>query len=832
MSAKKKTRNRRESGRRSGKPPRWLVLGALAATTVFSGRTAAKAEARDLMARQEDMAALGSTNPGADPSGGKPRPREAATYSFAIPPGPLAPALAEFEKATGVTVKLARIDASGFDSPGVSGLYSADQALRALLAGTGLSYRFTDPRTVTLDLEVISEAIDVTTAPAPMSPKYTAPLRDIPQTLTVIPHQLIEQQGATTLRDVLRNVTGISIQAGEGGGGLPGDNLSIRGFAARNDIFVDGVRDFGAYSRDPFNIEQVEVAKGPSSMYGGRGSTGGSLNVASKTPQLNGIQGGTLGIGGDDFARATLDINQPLEGFAGQGAAVRINAMWTHEGAPGRDAVENQRWGVAPSVSFGLGTPTRVTVSHAHLAQDNVPDYGLPWVPANNIPLAEYADQPAPVDFDNFYGLTDRDYEETVTDLSTAQVEHEFNDSVHLRSLVRYGRSTRDSIITAPRFVSAESTDINRQLQSRDLEDAILAQQNDLTVDFRTGGVAHSLVTGVELARETSENHARSGPAAPVTDLFNPDPGDPYSGPITRTGARTESTADTAALYLFDTLDLSERWQVTGGLRWDHFSVDYESVAVGGAVTPFERTDEMLSWRAGVVHKPLPNGSVYASLGTSFNPSAEGNTGLSLSDSTVLLEPEKSRGYELGTKWDLFDERLSLNAAIFRTEKTNARTPGINPADPPTVLEGEQRVNGIELGVSGQVTDRWSSFFGYTYMESEILESNTAAEVGNELANTPDHSLSLWTTCRLPWGLEAGGGVQYVGDRYTNTTNTRTAPGYWLFDAMAAWRLNERFALRLNFYNLADERYIDRVGGGHFIPGAGRSVALTTDIDF
>jgi catecholate siderophore receptor len=827
MSARKRGRSGRQDGRRPGKPPRWLVFGALAATTAFSGRAAATAEAQEFVARHEDLAG----DAGAMQREGRPRPRS-ETYSFAIPPGPLEAALVAFEETTGLTVKIEREAIGGFISPGVSGVFSADRALGELLAGTGIVHRFTDARTVSLDLEVISETLDVTATPAPMSPKYTAPLRDIPQTLTVIPHQLIEQQGATTLRDVLRNVTGISIQAGEGGGGLPGDNLSIRGFAARNDVFVDGVRDFGAYSRDPFNIEQVEVSKGPGSIYGGRGSTGGSLNVSSKTPQLRTLQGGTLGIGGDNFTRATFDVNQSLGDFGISGAAVRVNAMWTHADTPGRDAVENQRWGIAPSIAFGLGKPTRVTVSYSHLAQDNVPDYGIPWVPAANIPLAGYADQAPPVDFDNFYGLESRDYEETVTGIGTAMVEHDFNDSISLRSLLRYGQSTRDSIITAPRFVSNDSTSINRQIQSRDLEDTILAQQNDLTVRFQTGGIGHALVTGVEIARETSENHSRSGPTAPVADLFNPDPGDPYTGPITRTGARTESTADTAALYVSDTVDLTGRWQLTGGLRWDRFSVDYESIAVGGAVTPFERTDEMLSWRAGVVHKPLPNGSVYASLGTSFNPSAEGNTGLSLTDATVRLEPEKSRGYEVGTKWDLFGERLSLNAALFRTEKTNVRTPGINPGDPPTVLEGEQRVDGFELGASGNLTDRWSGFFGYTYMESEIVKSNTAAEVGNELANTPDHSLSLWTAYRLPWGLEMGGGVQYVGDRFNNNTSTRVAPGYWLFDAMAAWRLNSRFALRLNINNLADERYIDRVGGGHFIPGTGRSVLLTTDIDF
>ena len=831
MSAKKKGKSGKRSGKRSGQPPRWLVFGALAATTVFSGRATATAEAQEFVARHEDLA--GSADAGAAQRDGRSRPRS-ETYSFAIPSGPLDAALAAFEKATGITVRVSREAVSGFVSPGVSGVLSADRALGELLAGTGILHHFTDARTVSLDLEGFAETLDVTTvpAPAPVSPKYTAPLRDTPQTLTVISHELIEQQGATTLREVLRNVTGISIQAGEGGGGLPGDNLSIRGFAARNDVFVDGVRDFGAYSRDPFNIEQVEVSKGPGSLYGGRGSTGGSLNVSSKTPQLRSLQSGTLGIGGDNFTRATLDVNQPLEGFGVGGAAVRVNAMWTQADTPGRDAVESQRWGIAPSISFGLDTPTRVTVSYSHLAQDNVPDYGIPWVPATNVPLAEYADQPPPVDFDNFYGLTDRDYEETVTGIGTAELEHDFNDAVSFRSLLRYGQSTRDSIITAPRFVGNDSTSLNRQLQSRDLEDTIIAQQNDLTVRFQTGGIAHALVTGVEVARETSENHSRSGPTAPVTALFNPNPEDAYPGPITRTGARTESTADTAALYVSDTVELSERWQLTGGLRWDRFNIDYESVAVDGAVTPFERTDEMVSWRAGVVHKPLPNGSVYAALGTSFNPTAEGNTGLSLTDATVRLEPEKSRGYEVGTKWDLFGERLSLNAAAFLTEKTNARTPGINPGDPATVLEGEQRVSGFELGASGNITDRWSSFFGYTYMESEILESNNAAEVGKEFGNTPDHSLSLWTAYRLPWGMEMGGGVQYVGDRFNNNTGTRLAPGYWLYDAMAAWRLNGRFALRLNAYNLADERYIDRVGGGHFIPGAGRSFSLTTDIDF
>jgi catecholate siderophore receptor len=680
---------------------------------------------------------------------------------------------------------------------------------------------------------VYEETIEVT-APTdgPSSPKYTEPLRYTPQTITVIPHELIEQQGATTLREVLRNVTGISIQAGEGGGGLPGDNLSIRGFAARSDIFVDGVRDFGAYTRDPFNIEQVEVAKGPASLYSGRGSTGGALNLSSKAPLPGEAHSATFGAGGDDFSRATIDINQPLQDFPIQGTAVRVNAMWNQGDVSGRDVVTNERWGIAPTIAFGLGTPTRVTASFSRLDQDNIPEYGLPWVPNTNVPLKEYADQAPPVDFSNFYGLKDRDYEKTLTDLATVSVEHDFGDSISLRSLVRQGRSKRDSIITAPRFVSTDSTAINRQLQSRDLTDTILAQQNDLTFHFETGTLGHALIAGTEVVREESINHARTGPTAPVADLFHPDPGAPYTGPITRTGARTESTADTIAVYANDTVKLDERWEITGGLRWDRFDIDYESVAVDGAVTPFERRDEMLSWRAGVVFRPAPNGSVYASAGTSFNPSSDGNTGLSLTSGTVDLEPEKSRSFEVGTKWDLLGSRLALSTAAFQAEKINARTPGISPGDPAIVLDGEQRIRGVEVGGSGRITDRWTAFFGYTWLDSEIVKSNTAVEVGKEFANTPEHSASLWTTYRLPLGFEIGGGFQYVGDRLNSTTTRRVAPAYQLYDAMASYAMNDRLTLRLNVNNLTDEQYIDRVGGGHFIPGAGRSVALTTSLDF
>jgi len=614
---------------------------------------------------------------------------------------------------------------------------------------------------------------------------------------------------------------------------MQGDNLSIRGFNAQNDIFVDGVRDFGAYTRDPFNVEQVEVAKGPGSLYIGHGSTGGAVNLASKAPHLDASRSAAIGGGTDQYGRATVDLNQPLEGILG--AALRVNGMWTHADAPGRAAVENERWGIAPSISFGLGTPTRTTVSYTHLEQDNVPDHGIPWVPATNVPLAAYANQPAPVDFDTFYGITSRDHETTVTGIATAKVEHDVSDALTLRSLVRHGRSSRDAVTTSPRFLGNDSTVIRREFQSRDEDDAILAQQNDLTFRFGTvgtGGVGHVLVAGTEVARETAENHLRTAPAAPNTDLFDSDPGDPFTGPVTRTGARTESTAETAAVYAADTLTLGDRWEVNAGLRWDRFDVDFKSVAVDGTVSPFGRTDQMVSWRAGVINKPRPNGSLYLAAGTSFNPSAEANNGLTLNAITEDLEPERSRSYEAGTRWDFAAARLGLSAAVFQTEKVNAKTPGLLPGDPPTVLQGEQRIRGLELGASGSLTDRWSAFFSYTYLDGEVTRSNNPVEAGNELANTPDHSASLWTTYRLPGGFEMGVGGQYVGDRTNSTTTVRVAPAYTVYDAMISYPVSDLLTLRLNVNNLTDERYIDRLSGGHFVPGAGRSAFLTTSFNF
>lgn len=708
----------------------------------------------------------------------------------------------------------------------------------ALLAGHLVPALAADDATATaaaattLPTVKVEEDVDAPLKPAALaSPRFTQPLIDTSQTVNVVPQALIEERAATTLRDVLRNVSGISMQAGEGGTPA-GDQLSMRGFSARTDIFIDNVRDLGGYTRDPFNLDQVEVVKGPSSDYSGRGSTGGSLNLVSKAPSLEPHTRAEVTGGSDAFQRYTVDSNQPLGKPGESSSALRLNAVYHKQDVAGRDVVENERYGLAPSLAFGLGTPTETTLSLFHLAQDNVPDYGLPWVPADNVPLADFANQPAPTDFENWYGLKDRDYDITRTTFATAQVKHRLTESAQLRNVTRWGQTDRDSIITAPRFASTDSTDIRRSDEKyRDQRNQIITNVTDVTLDLKTGAIEHRLLLGVELVRETEDRYTKvvTGSDSPSTPLDNPNPDDPYLEDLQRTGAISTAESTTTAFYVSDAIQLSERWKLNGGLRWDHF--EFEQRPDGTPLS--QRTDAMFSYRAGLTYKPVREGSVYLGYGTSFNPTAEGLIISSSSNQPGLadLEPEENRTLELGTKWELFGDKLFLNAAIFRTEKTNARTQ--DPDDPGDVLvlKGEQEVQGLELGAAGNLSRDWAVFAGYTLLDSEVKESRDASEVGNELPNTPEQSFSLWTTYDLLPALRFGAGLQHVDDRYSAVNNDRTAPSYTIYEAMIRYQVMPRLSLQLNGQNLGDKQYIDYVGGGHFIPGVGRTVLLSASVE-
>ncbi len=344
------------------------------------------------------------------------------------------------------------------------------------------------------------------------SPKLTEPLLDTPQSITVIPREVMDDRGATTLRDVLRTVPGITLSAGEGGG-PQGDNLKIRGFAANTDLFIDGMRDQGQYSRDNFNLEQVEVIKGASATSSGRGSTGGAVNLVTKAPSKEAITAGSVSLGTDRTKRITADVNRSLTEY-GVDAAVRLNVMGHASGVAGRDVVENNRWGFAPSVTFGLSGPTKLTFSYMHLVEDNIPDYGIPVLNGTSLPNVKR---------ENYYGFKDLNAENTRTDMGTARLEHEVNDVVSVRNTLRASQTKRYSNVSVPRSASTITNTMTRTPTARDTTLKSLDNQTDVTFKFSTGGLKHSLVTGVELAAESYDNQPYSFTAA-TTSLSIPTP--------------------------------------------------------------------------------------------------------------------------------------------------------------------------------------------------------------------------------------------------------------------------------------------------------------------
>ncbi|MEX0803708.1 MAG: TonB-dependent siderophore receptor [Candidatus Binatia bacterium] len=645
--------------------------------------------------------------------------------------------------------------------------------------------------------------------------RIPVPLKDVPQSITVVPQQLMQERATSSFQEALKNVPGISFQAGEGG--VQGNNLTLRGYNAKNDIFIDGVRDQGSYFRDIFNIESIEVLKGPSSTYFGRGSTGGAINQVSKVPQINPSYGGAFSLGTGIYLRGTADLNQPIS----QTTAFRVNLMAHKDDIVGRDVVEQKRLGFAPSISFGLGTPTQLTLSYLLQSEDNIPDYGVPYVDG----------RPARVDRDNFYGFAREDYERTLLNLGTARLDHRFNDQISLRNTLRYSHNDREHEVTAPRFNALTPGFFNRNRPKRDLTEAILSNQTDLTAKFDTMGFKHTLVTGIEFSRETLDrtNYAFTG--VPQANATNPNPHDSIAGINKRVSARSDGEAFGFGIFAADQIKLNEYFDIVGGARWDYFDTDFENTAIDALGTAtradLNRTDKMWSYRGGLIFHPTPSQSYYFSYATSFNPSAEA---IQLNANNESTAPEKNRTFEIGGKLEFFNGALNLQSALFRIDKTNARV--TDPITDVMVLEGEQRVQGFELGVAGRILPNLNVFAGYTFLDSEFRKSLDPAVVGNELQNVPEHSATLWTTYDFAEKWQIGGGPTYVSSRYNNAANANRVPGHVLWDSTLAYQLTRNIQLRINAINLTNDLYYANVGGGHVVPGNGRTFIFGTSFKF
>lgn len=639
-------------------------------------------------------------------------------------------------------------------------------------------------------------------------------LRDVPQTISVIDRDTIEAQGATTLTEVLRNVPGITLSAGEGG--FIGDNVNLRGFSARTDLYIDGIRDRSQYSRETAFLDSVEVLKGPSSMLFGRGSTGGVINQVTKQPNRHESASIGASIGTESYYRMSADLNQPL----GESAAFRI-AAFGHANESTRDIVESERHGVAPSLRFGIGKATEFALSAIVQRRDDIPDYGFPVVGT-----------PLDADRDNFYGYTD-DYFRQDVDVLSARVTHEFSSRLTLRNQTQFSSAR----------IEARPTTINgttgvRNPRQREIDDQSLFNQTDLVFRIQGDALSHTITAGVEIGRDNYEaqTYTTTASTAPGGTPFTQSLANPTYGPLPADAViarqtHTDNVGDTLAFYANEQLDIGEHWKIIGGLRWDRFEIDtFQANAAGTTTADYEKTDTMTSVRAGVVYQPDQIQTYYVSYGTSFNPSAET---LTISAANQSVDPEKNRSYELGAKWSYGDGRLLITSALFRVEKTNARS-----TDPlvGVTLDGNIRVQGVEFGVSGNVTDAWKVLAGYTYLDGEILRlteggGNGGVRDGNTYLNTPKHSASLWTTYDLPIGLQFGGGMVYVDDRYLNNANTSTTDGYARFDATVAY-LADRYSIRVNLQNLTDKEYFEVASGGRATPATGRTAIASFNWTF
>ena len=674
------------------------------------------------------------------------------------------------------------------------------------------------------------EQITVTGLRPLLDDKLPGDLQNVPQSVTVVSQELMTAEANTRVADALKNVPGITLNAGEGA--ARGDTVNLRGFSAFNDFFLDGIRDAAVYTRDIFDIDSVEVIKGPSATLFGRGSTGGAINQVSKAPTLSPLYSVTADLGTNHEYRATTDIDIPL----GAATAFRINAMGESSDVADRDYVHNERWGVAPSLALGMGQDNSVVLAYLHQQENNVPDSGVPFV----------AGRPAPVPREFYYGLAS-DRQTTNDDIGTVRFKHEFNPDISIADTFRYARYEFNYQSNMPNFgssVPSATTPLDDIFVGRDAPGSSgtqtnLTNQTDLTARFTTGPTTQTLFAGVEFARQTNDLSRYNNPFnqnnnwIPETPLLNPDATEPLPGiqPIT---SQQNTVAHSAAVYATDTIGITPYLDFVAGLRFDHFSADYVQYTwTTGAVLNLDHADNVTSPRAALIFKPTPQQSYYLSYGTSFDPSAEA---LSLTTKTADLGPVKAKTYEAGAKTNWLDGKLVTTAAVFRTEVDNAQTN--DPENPTlTVLNGDQRVDGLELGAQGYLTEHLEIIAGYTYLDGKTLSSGTTAFVGKALPNVARNAANLWAEYELTDAWEIGAGGNWLGARFADSGEAATIPGYVVWNAMASYKLSRTVSLQLNVLNLTNKLYYDNsyytsAAENHVYPGAGRTAKLTIRATF
>lgn len=658
------------------------------------------------------------------------------------------------------------------------------------------------------------------------SPKYTKPIAETPKTITVLTKETIDDSGVTSLSDVLRSQPGITLGTGEGGNAF-GDRFIIRGFEARNDVFLDGMRDPGVTTRETFNAEQVEIAKGPSSSFAGRGTTGGAINIVSKKPTQRDFTNIEAGFGTDSYQRYTVDTNQALTDQLG----VRLNALYKDRDVPGRDGVSQQRQGALLAVQYEPIEKLTINADYFYQASDDMPDGGVPW---NRV--AE-----KPVGGSHFYGQLNRDFWETSSNLATLTANYDFSDALRLTNQSRHGKTTNKYVLTIPAY-NATTGATTAPSQSRNQENIYTGNQTNLVWDVALGGFAHTFVLGAEFSKEDVENQPyidsdRSPNVGNVNDPNNYK----WTGTLSPNPDRfSETNLRTRSIYALDTVELNDDWEVFLGLRHDTFDYKIYSGPTNYEDGVERKYDEsFVNGHAGLVYSPWQDGNVYLSYSTSSDPSGaqlDSGTncaygGVCASANGDIPKPEKNRIVELGTKWELMNSDMLLTAAVFDVKKENVISTNGSGA---VTQVGELQVRGLEVGVTGNITEKLSTQSGITWLDTEVTASDIPAEVGEAFPNVAEKSAYAQLRYQLFDRFAIGGTITYTGEIHGGTpnepANNNTLDSVVRYDLMAEYAITEALSARFNVLNATDETYytaLYRSGSPFTYIGEARSGTLT-----
>lgn len=738
------------------------------------------------------------------------------------------------------------------------------------IALPNLTYAATDPITLPT-LKVTAEQNISYLAKETSSTKHTESLLNTAKTVQVLTEQALKDQGLVSLQQALATTPGISFGAGEGGGGY-GDKITLRGYDATYNTTVDGLRDAALTNRsDLFNYEAVEITKGANSAENGVGQVSGGVNLVSKAPKNRDFNEISLGAGTDDYKRFTGDFNKVIN----EDVAVRLNVMGHDNTYAGRDE-EMKRWGVAPSITFGINDKTKATLSYFYQKDKNDPQYGVPYYNGNPVPG---------ISNKNNYGYSNLDEQNITSNIATLKVQSEINDAMKLNSITRYSDIEQITTVSAPQgtFCLANgmaptgytpsnqtgyvtcSTPAQYIISGprgyyRDTHNKQFANDTNLVAKFKTGAIDHALVAGVGFSREDYDittggylyNSDGSAATKPNMNVYNPD--NFWHGPTNfRKSGYAEGNLNIYSAYLFDTLKFGEQWLLNLGIRNDYTEGNYRADTIAttdGKVTSGETlntSDNLISYNVGLTFKPTPSTSIYASYANAEKPSQNtANAGCTIT--TCKLDPETSKSYELGAKWEI-NPNLLLTGAIFRTEQDkiqiNSELPG-NATNTSISLDGKNHVQGAEVGLVGNILPQWSITGSLAYMQGKIDKTfttgsgtrQTTFKKGDKLQQVPEWSGSIWTTYDITPQWQAGYGLTYQGKMYLSGTfdgqiSQVQSDDYFIHNASISYKYNQALTLQLIGQNLGDEKYYTHIrNNGWAMPGEGRKVIFNVSYKF